>query len=142
AWAWPLFQETESSASSVFQAWQAAEGADTLAEIDTAVDAQLKFDTNFREFAVWNAQPAAYIPPKATGLEEFTWQVKGGIPDFPPDDHVVTGGSTELSVGENLAAAKVDPLSAQYTVFSVSKDAPRQIEVDLRGIQNLGNADL
>src|SRR6185369_16422765 len=24
AWAWPLFQETESSASSVFQAWQAA----------------------------------------------------------------------------------------------------------------------
>lgn len=142
AWGWPLFQEKQGSASSVFQAWQGAEGADTAGEIDTAIDGQLKFDENFREFAAWNAQPGAYIPPKSTGLEDSRWQSKGGIPDFPMDPHVETAQPRELDTGDNLRPARVDPLSAQYDEFIVSKDSTRQIEIDLRGLQNIGNADL
>jgi hypothetical protein len=142
AWNWPLFQFTERGSSSVFAAWQAIEGATTRADVDKAVDDQLSFADAFGDFAVRNAQPAAYIPPASTGLEDDRWQSHPALGDFPTDPHLVTSARSAVTLGEARHAADIDPLTAQYDEYEVVDDDVRQVVIDIRKLTGAGHADL
>src|SRR6266850_3946019 len=52
---WPFFVQQEKGApQAIFDAWKAAESASGPEDVEKAVDTQLDFRTNFREFAVRN----------------------------------------------------------------------------------------
>ncbi len=142
AWDWPLFQFTVKGSSSVFQSWAAIESATTKSEVDAAVDGKLSFADTFRDYAVRNAQPAAYIPGASTGLESERWQAQPALSDFPANPHYVAGRMSAVSLGEDRRSADIDPLSAQYDEYQVTDPRVRQIEIDITGLTGAAQADL
>ena len=142
AWGWPLFQSIEEGPSNVFQTWVAAEDATLKSEIDAAVDEQLAFSSEFRNFMVRNAQPAAYIYGSSTGLEADRWQTDEDIRDFPLDEHKLTNQRSVLALGKSEYPANIDPLAAAFDEYEVVGDKIRQIEIDISKLSNADNADL
>ena len=142
AWDWPLFQFTVKGSSNVFQTWAAIESATTKSEVDFAVDGKLSFTDKFRDYAVRNAQPAAYIPGASTGLESERWQSEPTLSDFPANPHFVTGRLSTVSLGEYHPSADVDPLAAQYDEYQVTDQSVRQIEIDITSLTGAEQADL
>lgn len=126
----------------MFGSWRAIEGATLRSEVDAAIDSQLSFTDAFRDFAVRNAQPAAYIHPASTGLEEDRWQTKANLADFPSDPHVLTTSRTTITLGEGSHPSDVLPLTAQYDEYEVVDDKIRQIEIDITELTGAGTADL
>ncbi len=142
AWGWPLFQAIDEGPSNVFETWKAVEAVLVPQEVDKVLDQQLSFANEFRNFAVRNAQPAAYIQGSSTGLEADRWQNKDGLGDFPSTPHVLTGQRSTLSLGKDEYPARVDALAAQYDEYSVEGDEIRQIEIDISKLHRAENADL
>ena len=142
AWNWPLFQFTERGSANVFAAWRAIEAAITRSDVDRAVNDQLPFAEAFRDFAVRNAQPAAYIPPASTGLEDDRWQTHAALDDFPLDSHLVTSALSAVTLGTDQHAASIDPLTAQYDEFQVTDEDVRQVVVDISDLTGADHADL
>ena len=141
-WAWPLYQETEEGPSNVFETWVAIEGATLKSELDAAVNSKLDFAAEFRNFAVQNAQPAAYFYGTSTGLDAERWQKKPDLGDFPLDPHALTNARSTLSLGVSEYPAQVDTLAAQYDEYEVIGEQIRQVEIDISELTNAGTADL
>jgi hypothetical protein len=140
SWIWPLFMQQEKGASSVFQSWADAETATAPAGIDNAVDSQLSFEGNFRDFSVWNLSLADYDRKAGdTGLEDDIWQSK--IESFPADTHLITDFQT-IGLGGLQVPAEIDVLAAQDNGFEITDPAVRQVRIDLSKLQNASTADL
>ena len=141
AWVWPLFQAIVDGPGNVYLSWQAMESAATDDAYEKAIDRQLPFEDNFRDFAAWNAQPAAYRPPELVGLDAIRWQLKPTLSDLAQDPHRLDGAVQELELGTTFVGAVIDSLDAQYQVFTVASDV-RQLTIDISDLQGVGWADL
>jgi hypothetical protein len=142
AWGWPLFQFVEAGSSNVYRAWETIENVATIPEVDHAIDNELSFEQYFREFAVRNAQPEAYLPGASTGLDDLLWQSHPALTDFPPDPHKVSGPRKTITMGTSQYPVAADPLTAQYDEFEVTDPNIKQIIVDLLGVRGADWADL
>jgi hypothetical protein len=142
AWGWPLFQSTEGGPSNVFQTWTAIEAASSPSDVDSAINDQVEFGQSFRDFAVRNAQPAAYIWGSSTGLDDERWQKQPDLGDFPTDPHMVTSVRSALALGKDNHSAVIAPLTAQYDEYEVVGDEIRQIEIDITELTGAESADL
>jgi hypothetical protein len=142
AWGWPLYQAIEEGPSNVYETWQAIEGAIVKSDVDKAIDSKLSFASEFRNFAVRNAQPNEYIQGSSTGLDADSWQTKEGLFNFPTKQHFITSPSMEMTVGKDEHPVEIDPLSAQYDKYEVKDPKVRQIEIDISKLTGAATADL
>jgi hypothetical protein len=139
SWIWPLFQELQvGGAASVYRTWESAESASDPAGIDAAVNSQLSFADNFRDFSVWNLLPGEYFPESDTGLEHDRWQSR--IADFPDTSH--RHAEHRIGLGPHSVVATVNVLAAQDDGFAITDPHVRQVRIDLSPLQNAGSADL
>ena len=141
AWMWPLFEGTKLEPGTIPTTWKALEAATDEADGDRIIDQALPFEQNFREFAVWNAQPAGYTWDKSTGLEDVSWQSKLNLGSLPRAPHLVTTDK-QLANGTLSIPVNLEPLSAQYDTFAVTDQTVRQITIDVGHLSNVGNTDL
>ena len=141
-WAWPLFQAIEEGPSNVFETWVAIEPVTLKSELDAAVNSKLDFAADFRNFAVLNAQPGLYFYGMSTGLDDYRWQKKPDLGDFPEDPHRLSGSGGTLSLGKSEYPANIDTLSAHHAEYQVVGEQIRQIEIDISKLTNAGTADL
>ena len=125
---WPFFvQQERGGPEPIFAAWVGAESATGPADVEQALDAQLDFKTNFREFAVRNLN---WIPP-GNPLEKTFANLDARFP-----------GTTNSSVEIMLPAIVPDmsrvatslgefpPLTTQYRRYPVREDV-RHVVIDL-----------
>jgi hypothetical protein len=142
AWGYPLLQYVEGGEGNVYQAWAEIEQANDMAMVDAAVDRHFPFADWFREFAVANAQPRAFIPGASAGLDDIRWQTHPQLTDFPTDHHHVHGELTTIAMGQRTYPVSIDPLTAQYDEFQVTDDNIRQIIIDRIGINGADWVDV
>ena len=142
SWVWPLYQALTEGPSNVFETWKALEEAIRQDQTDKVLSEQLSFAEEFRNFAVRNAQPAAYIQGASTGLEDDSWQTKEDLADFPSTPHRVTSQRSQLTMGKDEHRALVDPLDAQYDEYEVTDPRIRQIKIDITELNRAEFADL
>jgi hypothetical protein len=141
AWVWPLFQQVKNGPENVFLSWKQMESARSNADYDAAIDLQLPFIDNFRDFAVWNAQPAAYDLFPSSGLDDVLWQKKPNLSDYPKDPHHLDGVINTILPADQFEMIDLEALDAWYQNLEVESSV-REIEIDITGIQNTANADL
>jgi hypothetical protein len=139
SWVWPLFMQLKHDASSVFVSWARAESATSPKGIDAAVDALLSFKDNFRDFSVWNINPAEYFQAADVGLSGDTWQSR--ISDFPTTPHDCSC-SLPLALGTTPVFTSADALAASYDAYTISNPNIRQVSIDIGGLQNKDSANL
>jgi hypothetical protein len=142
AWGYPLLQYVEGGEGNIYQAWAEVEQAKDMATVDAAVDRHFPFKDWFREFAVANAQPRAFIPGASAGLDDIRWQTHPRLTDFPTDHHHVHAELTTMAMGQHTYAVDIDPLTAQYDEFQVTDDNIRQIVIDRLGINGADWVDV
>lgn len=142
AWMWPLFEVTQTSAQTIFNTWQALGGVGDLAAADRTIDGEFGFASNFREFAVWNSQPADYVFDTSTGLEDVSWQSKQNLRDLSRKPHALKANAVAIALGKHSYDADIEQLAAQYDSFRVTDEKIRQVTIDINPLKNAGTADL
>ena len=131
---WPLFMEQESGARSIAKAWQSIRGRVGQRAFSEAINAQLSFDSQFREFAVRNYnQELAGNPIKKL--------FPGGAVDPDRDPPLDPRSSDSRTLAANPPGTPplkifevLPPLYAAYRPFKVNDDVG-QITVDFSGLK-------
>ncbi|HEY7111620.1 MAG TPA: S-layer homology domain-containing protein [Thermoanaerobaculia bacterium] len=125
---WPFFVEQEKGASSIFQAWVAAEAANNPADITSAVEQQLSFQTHFRDFAVRNWNENLPGDPIAVLYEDLEAS-DGTFPPFPQTKPpLATSFRLPLTGGTPSKVASVNvSLAAQYDEITFEPDVRKVI---------------
>jgi hypothetical protein len=120
AYTWPFFMEQEVSAYSIAAVWTALE---SVAPTDwnaanRAIDAQLRFSTRFRDFAVRNFNkqlPGDPITPLYQALDP-------GVPNTMPKFELVSFATLRRGEAPHRRAATIPSLTADYDVYSPEPD--------------------
>lgn len=144
AWLWPLFQATVGGPSDVFRTWVAIESATSAAEFDAAIDRVTSFSGRFRDFAVRNAQPEAFLVSIVDEMADDRWQTQPHLSGFPTTPHALRTEASVLAMGraDRPLASPVGALEVHYEEFTVEDEAIRQITIDIGGLRGSEAADL
>jgi hypothetical protein len=138
---WPFFmqQQAGGSPAPIFQAWVTAQTAQTWEQMGEAVDKQLRFKENFKEFAARNLnlalEPGNPIAPRYVALD----------PNFPDrvrpelENDVTLANEETRSISPSGGA--LGPLAAQYDRFVVPGSAAK-IRFDFTGLTPGERADV
>ena len=136
---WPFFMQQQESANAVFQAWAdiGAVAASDFAGVTAAIDGQLPFDVNFREFALRNLNMADVLD--SAGLTSYSAQDRQNFPTDKPPTHIeaVTLAPDSDYVSE---ADVAPPLGAAYWNITLAPGA-RLITVSIGDLTSADNAD-
>jgi len=137
AYIWPFFMEQEGGSTAVFKAWVGIESATAgdFKAVTDAIDAQIPFAANFRDFAVRNLQ----VKLEPMDPAEPRYQELDG--NFPEDKlPQIAEGQVPASESYFSPAQAIEPLAATYFKLEVAGEA-REVTIDLAGLSPEDNLD-
>lgn len=129
SYVWPFFMEQEKSAQAIFDAWKATDpiAPRNFAAVTAAVDAQVPFDTKFREFAVRNVNLNAVL--KGAGLRRYDDLDANFYDDWPPFAMI----PSDVSPGSPYTSSDPIPALAAYYYTPTFSDDARKITISTGG---------
>jgi hypothetical protein len=143
SYVWPYFMQQKGSEQAIAAAWREIEGKVGHRAVTAAIDRQLPFATNFREFAVraWNKP----LDPKPDPITTHFWDLDTRMPQVPPSGAKIQLQETLRANPRGTPPREVPtilpPVSERYAVFEVD-DPVQQVIVDFSGLRPSGVLDV
>lgn len=150
---WAMYMQQEHGAASIALAWKAMSGASGCAALDSAVDAQVSFAANFKDFAVENFD--SMLPDLETGVPAWPLcptcghyqdlaPLAGAAPPFPQIQpttsyHLLTPG-VSYPWRATVSRVNLPQLSAEYDEVVVQNGT--SVEFDFSGLSNPSDLDV
>jgi hypothetical protein len=146
AYIWPFFMEQEGGDAAIAAAWKAIEGKTTWDELTDALNAQVPFDTKFREFAVRNLnldlEPGDPLKPRyrTASMPASQSFPEGEPPQFSADEaslNATDDGTPPAQLHEYLPSLKAD-----YYHFRSVDDAVGKLTFDFASLSPAIDVDV
>jgi hypothetical protein len=131
---WPYFMQQQRGARAIADAYKAMDGARSCDDLMHAVDAQLPFAANFRDFALRNLDDSAIT---ATNLPPVTPRYQALHAAFPKDVRPPMATVDVPAAGRSHSESlRIPPLRAWY--YELRAPSPTPVRVDASALSGAG----